>query len=255
MSETTNHISPRGKRFSWHRFCNVAAYYYPLLLEPTILFLLISLVGSMMVIIPFPKPLQLSSFTLVWLVVPYIFYFAPLALTRRGDSLRVDRMLPAEAGEICLFYFLYFFILMPIITFGSLRLSLFIYNLMPASFHSEVMDYLSGIYMSVSGSVNIANIVTGLAMITTCLYIVIHCHSGRVARCIIAVIFINLYSAFTGMLIGFLDNSKENITQPQDAINLVANNNTVMIPSNIILAIFVCFMAYGIYKDIKMRRA
>lgn len=254
MSETTNHISPRGNRFSWQRFCNVAAYYYPLLLEPTILFLLISLVGSIMVLIPFPKPLQLSSFTLVWFVVPYIFYFAPLALTRRGDSLRVDRMLPAEAGEVCLFYFLYFFVLMPIITFGSLRLSLFIYSLMPDALHSDVMDELSGLYLSVSGMVTITNIITGCAMALACLYIVIHCHSGRVARCIIAVLLINIYSAITGVLVGYVGKVAECV-EPQNAIDLIANNYMVMIPSNIIIALFVCFMAYGIYKDIKMRRA
>ncbi|MCM1519049.1 MAG: hypothetical protein NC117_10445 [Pseudoflavonifractor sp.] len=104
----------RGPGFSWQRVVMTGRFYRPVLSRQMVWYAVVSLLLSLIACgCSFVEPLAPMGATALG-AVSFMFYLAPLALTRYDDR-AVATMLPATAAERWAFLMLYFFVAVPLL--------------------------------------------------------------------------------------------------------------------------------------------
>ena len=120
--ETTvdNYISDIDNGFSWERVMRIAEFYFPALRMQMILYPVVAIVLYSLTLLghyTLGDTVGILSGGLCSTVLSCMFYFAPVALTRR-DTRIVETMLPATCAEKSVFLLGYFFVVIPVLLYG-----------------------------------------------------------------------------------------------------------------------------------------
>ena len=116
-ADTVCGTSSAAPGFSWNRVKAVAEYYYPMLRAQMIIYPIVAFA----LYIVATAATHITWTDLFWAapatVISFMVYLAPVVLTRR-DSRMVDMLLPATALEKLIVLGGYFFIIVPLLTYG-----------------------------------------------------------------------------------------------------------------------------------------
>lgn len=113
MADTDN-------RFSWDRVVRIGEFYFPALRMQVILYPVVALVLYGLTLLghyTFGNTIGILSGGLSSTALSFMFYFAPVVLTRR-DARIVETMLPATTAEKSVFMLGYFMVVIPVLSFG-----------------------------------------------------------------------------------------------------------------------------------------
>lgn len=117
-----------GRRFSWRHVGLVGRYYYPML-RPQIIWY--PVVAALLTIVAYAcswvewlQPVGIAAIG----ILPFMFYLAPLMLTRHDDR-ALTSMMPATALERWAFIVAYFFVAVPLLVYGVESVVMFVASL------------------------------------------------------------------------------------------------------------------------------
>ena len=167
-------------KFSWRRMVMLYRFNAPWIKRQTLIYLIFSLGVSLLFLFSHRQSWQLGVYTMLGLVLAFMYVFSPLVFLKGGDARMVERMLPASALEKFLFYVSYLFVVIPLACFMFPWIAEKIY---PVVFDTQ--HPLAGMF-DISGADIYQNnqilaFVTGMV---TCLYCVLHARSGRYIKAI-----------------------------------------------------------------------
>ena len=140
--------------------------------------------------------------TLVWGILPFLAYLAPLVFAMGGDGRIIMRMIPARPSEKLTFYLGYLLIIVPAVLYILPLLASFLYMHLPSIQTEDVMSMLKmrmGINMP---WITVTNIVGMLAVIVTCFYFVLRSRNNRIINGIIATVIFLFLQGLAGAIYG-----------------------------------------------------
>lgn len=256
--------TPRaGSGFSFRRVLELAHFYRPIIEKQTLVYGIISIGGSILLLLPVPEILQIAIFTIVWTILPFMIELAPCILGKSGDSRIVERLLPASAAEKLVFRLIYFWIVIPAVTYVLPWVAALLYMNMPDVQTEDVMGFYDMMTCR-TFLTGVVNVLTMLVVTTTCMYFVTLARHNRVLKGIIAVIcsqvFISFFGAAWGFWISFnagVCDALENTTMYRGRMQLELQNMFISSPIFYImagvLAVWLIVAVVMNYKILKYR--
>lgn len=205
--------------FSLRRLGMFAQYYKPLIGRQLIIYCLISVVFFVLSLMPFPSYAQAGIFTLVWTALGFMYQLAPIVLAKSGDSRVIERLIPATACEKFCFYFIYFFIVVPVVVYTLPEISLYLYGIIP-SIHTQDMDYLVYVHNSNPAMIVIMNSFSTAAGAATCLLVVLKARRNRVIMGIVSVFVVMVSVGIFGAIWGAAQMFRLGYEQAKNGIHL-----------------------------------
>ena len=194
-------------RFSWNRIGALCHYYGPRLRKQMIIYFCVSLIASIITLIPAPGAFQVALFTMSQTALQLMYYMAPVVLAKNGDTRIVDRLLPATSLEKFLFLTCYFIPVTGALTLLLPLISSKVYMMIPAVQTADLVDLLN-IRANTSWPIQLTNIMGGISCVLTCLYVVVRSHSNRTLKGVLSVfgveIAIGILGAIWGMSSAFM---------------------------------------------------
>lgn len=250
--------------FSWRRVALVAGYYRYFTDRQMLVYLAISVLSAALLLVPMPKEAKLAIFTLVWTVLPVLFYFAPAVLAAKGDTRPVSRMLPARASERFVYLMLYFLVVVPAVVFLLPYAAELILLNVPALQGGSDLEYLLKLQLGKAWVLTILNVFGGVGTALTCLFVTGRVRSSRVVKGILAALGVQfalgIIGAFYGLskvfAMGFEAGAKGKQASPpamQDLMNEMAQATPYIICSITAIGIYMLLMFWLNYRDMKTR--
>lgn len=187
--------------FSFRRVWEFATYYMPRLKGELLIYAAISLVCSILCVIPASGDVQMTLFVGSWTILPIIFYCGPLIFAKGPDTRIVERLLPVSAAEKMTFYYIYIMIVIPFVVFLLPLCSYWIYISLPSLQTPEVLA-LYDTKFNLWGVVWIINTVGGAFIAMACFLGVEYARQNRMLFGIVAVIVANVIIGILGAIIG-----------------------------------------------------
>lgn len=252
-------INDRGNRFSWRRVAELAAYNSPIVGHQMLIYLGISAICAVLTLLPLPGGVQFGIFTMIWTILPLLFYLTPVALAKNGDSRIIDRMIPARPDEKFVFYLLYTLVAAPLAIYTLPTLACWLYTLIPDIQH-EVMLNLMDIKSNIPSIIRGINFFSGTAIVLTCLYVVLHARSGRVVKGIVSVFAAMFATGIIGAVYGisaafregFLDGLANARPNPNKVMMLTMDQMNMDTTFNVI--VYTIYVAYIIWVLVQTYR-
>ena len=250
--------------FSWRRVALVAGYYRYFTDRQMLVYLAISVLSAALLLVPMPKEAKLAIFTLVWTVLPVLFYFAPAVLAAKGDTRPVSRMLPARASERFVYLMLYFLVVVPAVVFLLPYAAELILLNVPALQGGSDLEYLLKLQLGKAWVLTILNVFGGVGTALTCLFVTGRVRSSRVVKGILAALGVQfalgIIGAFYGLskvfAMGFEAGAKGKQASPpamQDLMNEMAQATPYIICSITAIGIYMLLMFWLNCRDMKTR--
>lgn len=199
--------SPRAvsDRFSWRRVAMVAEYYRVFTDRQMLIYTAVSLLFSVLLLLPFPSVIRVAIFTCGWAAIPLMFYVAPVVFASKGDARPVDRMLPALASERYVYLILYLFVAVP----ASLYLlPLFVEWLMlsiPSLMDGGELEHLLRLQLDNPWLVRLLNLTSAVAIVLTCLYVTERARTSRVVKGVLAMLAAQFALGIIGAIYGMAE--------------------------------------------------
>lgn len=193
INSADNNSGARISRLAW--------FYRPIFGRQLLIYFCSSLLFAILTLLPFPQYIQLGLFSMSWTAMGIMVQLAPVVLAKSGDSRVIERLLPASAFEKLTLFLGYFFIVIPLAVYLLPELSLFIYKAIPAV-HTEKMDLMVDLRQSNPPVIILMNVVNVLAVIITCLYVVLRAKRNRVLWGILSVFICNIILGALGAIYG-----------------------------------------------------
>lgn len=199
-------------RFSWRRVGDLYAYNSLYIRKELLYYSAAIIFFSAIMLLPLGSVAQISLFTLIWAIIPYMCALAPLVFTKGGDSRIIDRMLPATPAEKNVFYFSYVLIVIPAVCYLLPLVSGWLYTRIP-SIQTEGMMNLLNLRHKAPSSIMIINTLSEAATILACLWIVMNTRTNRIIKGVAAVFAVQflvgliggIYAVMTAFHKGFED--------------------------------------------------
>lgn len=219
MTDTVKNIDrDKDSRFSWQRVKALAAYYTPQWRRQIIVYLIASVILSLLLMLRVSDELYGAIYSVVWVVLSLLYALAPLVMAKFGDARKVERMLPVTTAELMTVYLFYFIAVLAAVLFILPSVTELIY------FHlnSDRSGYISELYhirVNRGPMVECVNILGGIATTVSCLYWVFRSRSNRILAGVIAVLAVNLAMGIIGAIWGM---SKAFMMGFNDAMNGVS---------------------------------
>lgn len=188
--------------FSWKRVREFAGWNMLKFKKQIIWYPLISLLSAILLLLPVGESAQMGLTTLVWGILPFLAYLAPLVFAMGGDGRIIMRMIPARPAEKLTFYLGYLLIIVPAVLYILPLLASFLYMHLPSIQTEDVMSMLKmrmGINMP---WITVTNIVGMLAVIVTCFYFVLRSRNNRIINGIIATVIFLFLQGLAGAIYG-----------------------------------------------------
>ena len=188
--------------FSWKRVREFAGWNMLKFKKQIIWYPLISLLSAILLLLPVGESAQMGLTTLVWGILPFLAYLAPLVFAMGGDGRIIMRMIPARPSEKLTFYLGYLLIIVPAVLYILPLLASFLYMHLPSIQTEDVMSMLKmrmGINMP---WITVTNIVGMLAVIVTCFYFVLRSRNNRIINGIIATVIFLFLQGLAGAIYG-----------------------------------------------------
>lgn len=271
MMQTADCTLETTSRFSWDRVKAVAAFYYPLLRPQIILYPIVAL--ALFIVATAATAIQWTD--LFWAapatVISIMSYFAPAILARR-DSRMVEMLLPATALEKTVVLGVYFFIAVPLMTYGVYYLiGGLIELLLP---FVTVIGKLKAMRVEMGASTLIYQ-VSEMVPVVTCLWVVMAVKRSRMLKSVLYTILSVISMGVIGMVWGLIMAFKSGFIQKvKEIASNSAINHDAMTPEQIqeigatlapdmsafllwcgILSIvYIIFAVYMTYRTIKTRQ-
>lgn len=251
-----------GDNFSFDRVLQVARFYRFATDKQLIIYLCASVLFSFLILLPSPAYAQVAIFSTTWMTIGFMVQFAPIVLAKHGDSRVVEHLIPARASEKLVFFFIYFFIVVPVVCYLFPEISLWIYESVP-SIQTQEMLMLIQVRHSNPPLIVVMNIMNVAAVISTCLYVVLKARNHRVFKGIISVFVANIVLGILGAIygsvsifkIGYQAGRSGRDVPPQEAVQEVMNalysGKAYMIAFIVIVSVYFLSMMYCTYRHLK----
>lgn len=191
-----------SQRFSWKRVRRFAAWNMLKIKKQLLWYPLVALLSSILLLLPLNEKAQFGVTTMVWGIIPFLAYLAPLVFAMGGDGRIIMRMIPARPGEKLTFYLGYIFIVVPVLIYTLPLLAELLYMQIPSIQTPEIMKLQSMRFSLGIGWPVIINLISAIGVITTCFYFVMRCRSNRIINGIISVVVILAISGLIGAIYG-----------------------------------------------------
>lgn len=188
--------------FSWHRVAELAAFYRPITNRQILCYFLFSLLATIVTLLPLEEMAQMGLFTLIWTVLPLLYYLSPIAFCKSGDSRIVERLIPASPFEKFTFRMLYFLVVMPIVIYALPEAAIRLYGLIP-SIQTEGMNSFYELRMNNGAPIILINILTAVSTMLACLYTIYHVRTNRTLKGVLTVFAVQVGCGIIGAIWGF----------------------------------------------------
>lgn len=103
--------------FSLQRVAALFAYYAPAIRRQVCIYLAVSILFTILLLIPGSDTMRTGFFSLTWTILQWMWYLSPLSMASKGRSGIVDRLIPAKALEKLSFFLIYFVVIIPLVEF------------------------------------------------------------------------------------------------------------------------------------------
>lgn len=249
-------------RFSFRRFALLWSFYRPILSRQLIIYFGASLLFAILTLLPAKSAVQCTFFTVIWTALPYMYELAPIVLAKHGDSRVIERLLPASAAEKLTFFSIYFFLIIPLVTYLLPEIALFIYRALTAV-HTDEMLTLVDIQLNNAPIIIVMNAFSTWTASVVCLYVVISRRRNQVLMGILSVFAVNIlvglvgavYGAASAFVIGMHDGLTGADYKPEvlvkQVIDTIKNGSSYAIGFIIVLGLFCISMLGLVYRKIK----
>lgn len=251
-------------RFSWSRVKSVIRFFYPLLRGQMIIYPCVTI--TLLIVAFIATNIKWTDF--FWSaplsVISFMFYFAPMVLTRR-DSRMVVTMLPATALEKTLVLLGYFLVVVPVLTLGLYYIvGLCVESLLPINpVIGKILDMKSDMHTA-----SALNLCSELVPPVSCLWALVAVKRNRTMKVLLSGIGSLLtmgligvvYGVFAAFSSGFIDGIKNagNNLSPEQVEELVSPMISDIMPfitvMGVIGAVYVLFAIWMIYRTLKTRQ-
>lgn len=267
MTETMiTYTMRRPSGFSFARVVEFGRYYYPRLKRQMLLYVLLSLALGLLCLIPGSQDMQVGLFTIVWTVLPMLYYCSPLIFAKGADTRIIDRLLPVTALEKMVFFYFYLLIVIPILTFFIPWICGEIYIHTPDLQTEIVKEFYSQKFGMGTNMITFINL-AGLLLITLgCFLVVEWVRHNRILWGIVTVIGANTIIGIIGVIIGgaaafkagLHDGlaGKESINQEElveNMLDAIGQPNALTISALVVEAVIVLAIIYMTYRVIKRK--
>ena len=193
----------KSSGFSFKRLWAFAAYYIPRLKGELLVYTAISIVCSVLCLLPANEDVQIASFVGTWTILPIIFYCSPLIFAKGPDTRILDRLLPVSAAEKITFYYIYILMVIPVVVYLLPICAGLIYISCPALQTPGVMGLYETKFSSV-GFIWLINLIGGIFIALACFFSVEYARQNRMLWGIVAVIVANTIIGIFGAIIGMV---------------------------------------------------
>lgn len=257
--------------FSFQRVWAYASYYMPRLKWELLIYAGISLICSLICLIPAIDDVQMIFFVGAWTILPILFYCGPLIFATGPNTKIINRLIPVSAAEKIVFYYVYLLVVVPIVVFLLPLISAWIYMSCPA-LQTENMLMLYQTKFHSWSILFFINILGGIFVVQACFWCVEYFQHNRMLMGIVGVIVANIFMGILGGIIGIVAAVKGFKDGYMDAVNGCAANaeaateeivknvlndlNTIHPVSLIILgviAVLICVTGWQTYHSLKYR--
>lgn len=187
--------------FSWKRVLMVGRFYGPALKKQLLIYAAATLIFFILSLMPFPAPVQIGVFSMIWTALGFMTELSPIVLAKSGDSRVIERLLPASAAEKYVFYLIYFLVIIPIVVYTLPKLALYLYALIPAIQHKEMLLVIDIQQKNPLLNV-IMNSFSTLAGTVTCLLVVLSVKHNRTLMGILSVFAVMIGAGIIGAIYG-----------------------------------------------------
>lgn len=248
-------------RFSWDRVMRIGEFYFPALRMQMILYPVVALVLYGLTFLghyTLGGTVGILSNGLSSTVLGFMFYFAPVALTRR-DTRIVETMLPATTVEKSVFLLGYFFVVIPVLLSGvyygvgsALQWILGLNDVLFTSLSITDMPYTPLVWAS--------NMISAIVPAITCLWAVLVVARSRALMAMVwSVVSLISLSMLSGLITlammfanGFIEAIMKNpsIAESPDAMAAMGDPlmNTVTIVAIVTGALGLVYTAFAVWR-------
>lgn len=174
---------------------------WPILKKQIFLYIGISLLLTLISLLPFPLTMRVGVYGIVWSVCTLLYNFSPLIFAWGGDYRPLDAMLPVKPIDKYLFYLLYLLVILPASIFLLPACGECLMRSFPGMLEDNLLALLN-VTTSHPGALTAVNVLSAVTVTLTCFYIVMNSRRNRILNGVLAVVVSTIAISMLGVVWG-----------------------------------------------------
>lgn len=254
-------------KFSWRRVGEVAKYYSPVINRQLAVYGIISVTCAIILLLPLNATAWTGIFSLTYTMLPLLFWLAPIAFAKHGDTRIVCRMLPAKASEKYAFFLIYNLVVIPITLYMLPEFALWLNTVIP-EIRSDMALILIELHFTNYTILTIINTLCSVSTVITCLYVLNYARHSRIIKAVASVFGVQFVAGVLGALFGLsiafqrgyedgvngtiMTEEQQNMLV-KEMIERIATSSPYIITLTTIFAIYLVVMLWLTYVTLRKR--